>query len=76
MASDLLHGRLTMQEDIDETIQYLNLDKEKQYRIIVFDFESLADPLTPSLFTRYADALLNHSNIEFPEKLYVNEKSF
>lgn len=71
MASDLLQGRLTMQEDIDETIQYLNLDKEKQYRIIVFDFESLADPLTPSLFTRYTDALLNHSNIEFPEKLYV-----
>ncbi|WP_277631197.1 PucR family transcriptional regulator [Atopococcus tabaci] len=63
-----------MQEDIDETIQYLNLDKEKQYRIIVFDFESLADPLTPSLFTRYTDALLNHSIIEFPEKLYVTRQ--
>lgn len=76
MASDLLHGRLHNQEDIDETISQLQLDTHTKYRVILFNFElpnedaSFSSPLT----TRFSDALINHSKLEFPERFYVTRK--
>ncbi|UJF16160.1 PucR family transcriptional regulator ligand-binding domain-containing protein [Jeotgalibaca sp. MA1X17-3] len=76
MASDLLHGRLHNQEDIEETISQLRLDSQTKYRVILFSFElpnqdtTFSSPLT----TRFSDALINHSKREFPERFYVTRK--
>ena len=76
MASDLLHGRLSNQEDIDEIISQLNLDAGKRYRVILFSFELPEEDtvLSTPLHTRFSDALINHSKVEFPERFYVTRK--
>lgn len=72
MASDLLHGRFSNQEHIRETIQDLHLNPDKHYRVILFNFENQDKEASSFLPNRFADALINHSKIEFPHLLYVS----
>ncbi|WP_027108133.1 PucR family transcriptional regulator [Lacticigenium naphthae] len=74
MASDLLHGRLNNPEDIKDTIHYLGLKQDMDYNIIIFNFETKKANLTDSIYTRFTDSLINHTKIEFPDRLYVNRK--
>lgn len=70
MASDLLHSRLSNQEDIKDTALELGLNLDGTYRVIVFQLETDKDVSSP-MINRYADTLINHAKIEFDNLRYV-----
>lgn len=77
MASDLVHGRLNKQEDIDDTITQLGLDPTKNYRIILIGFHAKKNiPQTKRIeIAPYVDALINQSRVTFPDRIYITRKN-
>lgn len=75
MVSDLVHGRLTIQEDIDETINNLELNPDKKYRVIVFNFNSKKRELSDGLVNRLTDTLANLFKNKFNNLLYIGHKN-
>lgn len=77
MASDLLHGRLSKQEDIDDTIFQLGLDYAKKYRIILVNFDSEVENTLEedTQAARFSDAIISHSRTIFPDRVYVTRKN-
>lgn len=76
LASDLLHGRLTTNEDMEETIYQLDLTPSSPYRVVLFQFESMdmeVDSYAP-IFSRLTDTLIHYASTIFPERLYVTRK--
>lgn len=74
MVSDLVHGRLTNQEDINETINNLELNPDKKYRVIVFNFSSKKRELSDALVNRLTDTLTNLFRNKFNNLLYIGRK--
>ena len=74
MVSDLVHGRLTNQEDINETINNLELNPDKKYRVIVFNFNSKKRELSDALVNRLTDTLTNLFKNKFNNLLYIGHK--
>lgn len=77
MASDLLHGRLSKQEDIDDTIFQLGLDHTRKYRVILVNFDSEVENTQEenTLAARFSDAIIAHSRIAFTDRVYVTRKN-
>lgn len=76
LASDLLHGRLTTDEDMEETIYQLDLDPACPYRVVLFQFETADKELDAydPIFSRLTDTLIHYAGAIFPNRLYVTRK--
>lgn len=77
MASDLVHGRLNKQEDIDDTVTQLGLDPTKNYRIILISFHTKKNiPQAKRIeIAPYVDAIINQSRFVFPDRIYITRKN-
>ena len=77
MGSDLLHGRLTKQEDIDDTTLQLGLNPKHSYRIILVNFETKKafEQDNETLLNRFSDIITNYSRLIFPQRVYITRKN-
>lgn len=77
MVSDLVHGRLTQQEDIDDTIFQLGLDYNSKYHVIVISFheKAVGHRENDKEISRYYDGIINQSRVTFPGRIYITRKN-
>ena len=74
MVADLVHGRLTNPDDIEETIHNLRMDPKKMYRVVVFHFNNQNKDLSASTVNRFTEALVNHFENKFGALIYITRK--
>lgn len=75
MASELIFGRLSRQEDIEDTIYNLGLDASLPYRIIIFSFENQLKAEESSVFNRFTDKVINLLKSSFNDSIYITQSS-
>ena len=77
MVSDLVHGRLTQQEDIADTIIQLGLDYNQKYQVILVSFhaKSAEHKENDKEISRFYDSIINQSRVTFPGRIYITRKN-
>lgn len=75
MVSDLVHGRLTHQDDIEETINSLRMNPNKKYRVIVFNFDGQEQELSQAVINRFTHAFANFFESKFENLIYIARKN-
>lgn len=73
MASELIFGRLTNAEDIQDTIQNLGLDVSKNYQLAVFSFSQSAKKRPTLELNRLTDRIGYFSKLYFPDAIYIKQ---
>lgn len=76
LGSDLLHGRIEDEEQFEDTLNHLNLDRSAPHRVVVFEFyedESSKNLFSP-LSSRFSDTIVNYAKKEFYKLVYVTRK--
>lgn len=74
MAADLVHGRLSSKDDIEETIYHLQLNPSASYRIIRFNFNKHVRTFSFARLNRFIDNLANLSKREFQQLIYITHQ--
>lgn len=74
MVSDLINGRLTQADDIEETINSLRMNPNSKYRVFIFSIKSDTDDLSHTMINRFTDTLANHFENRFTHVYYLARK--
>lgn len=76
LGSDFLHGRLNTQNDIDEAVSQLQLNPEKNHRVILFRFltEKENTKAEELIISHFIHTVIYRSKQEFPERIYITRK--
>ncbi|MCC5890422.1 MAG: PucR family transcriptional regulator [Alkalibacterium sp.] len=74
LVSDLMYGRLTKTEDVQEAVRLLKINPAKSYRIIQFYFKSSDKDCSAAAINRFTDTLVYLFNSSFADVFYATRQ--